>query len=199
MSGVVETGSAAYTLPGETESGDCHAFVSLPYGALVAVIDGLGHGSEAAAAARRAVMHIEQFANGDTLVTLLKRCHAALTGTRGAVMNLAVFDVRESTLTWIGVGNVHGRLLLKTAKSGYAQQDLLLRPGVVGQKLPPLQPSVTRVQRGDTMIFATDGIAPDFSDDIRFGLAPAEVARQIVALCCKKTDDALVLVVRYHG
>lgn len=114
-------------------------------------------------------------------------------------MNLAMFDARESTLTWIGIGDVHGRLLLKTSEPGYAQQSLLLRPGVVGQKLPLLQVSVTRVQAGDMVIFATDGIDPEFAERISIERPAEEIAKHIVARYCKKTDDALALVVRYLG
>ncbi len=196
---VIESAPAVFTLPGEDDSGDRHTIVALPGGALVAVIDGLGHGSEAAEAAERAVASIEQHAAHEPLETLVKRCHTALLDTRGAVMNLAVFDARESTLTWIGVGDVHGRLLLKTSQPGYAQQDLLLRPGVVGRKLPPLQASVTRVRRGDLLIFATDGILPEFAENIRMERPAGEIAENIVEHYCKKTDDALALVVRYIG
>ena len=44
---VVATAAAAFTLPGQTESGDRHAVVSVPYGSVAMVIDGLGHGREA--------------------------------------------------------------------------------------------------------------------------------------------------------
>ena len=196
---VIESASATFTLPGQAESGDHHAIVPLSNGALGAVIDGLGHGSDAAAAAQRAAINIEQHTEGDSLIALVKRCHTALNGTRGAVMNLAEFDARESTLTWIGIGNVEGRLLLKTTEPGYAQQSLLLRPGVVGQKLPPLQVSVTRVQRGDMLIFATDGIDPDFAERIRIDSPADKIAADIVSHYCKKTDDALALVARYLG
>ncbi|MGE5624321.1 MAG: SpoIIE family protein phosphatase [Bacillota bacterium] len=196
---VIESASAVFTLPGQSESGDRHVILHLPHGALVAVIDGLGHGSEAAAAAQRAVVNIEQYAEGDSLIALVKRCHAALVGTRGAVMNLAAFDTREDTLTWLGIGNVEGRILLRTTNPGYAQQGLLLRPGVVGQKLPRLQTSVTRVQRGDMVIFATDGIDPDFVEGVHTGDSTQEIAERIVTRYCKKNDDALALVVRYLG
>jgi len=199
MNGIIESAPAMFTLPGQEESGDRHTIVPLPNGALVAVIDGLGHGREAAAAAERAVMNIERHAKDESLTDLVKRCHAALGGTRGAVMNLAAFDAREGTMTWIGIGDVHGRLLLKTSEPGYAQQSLLLRPGVVGQKLPALQVSVTRVQPGDMVIFATDGIDPEFAERIRMDSPATEIAQHIVAHYCKRTDDALALVVRYLG
>ena len=44
----LEWGVAAQALPGEAISGDRHVMQAFPSGALVAVIDGLGHGEEAA-------------------------------------------------------------------------------------------------------------------------------------------------------
>lgn len=199
MDSVIESAPAMFTLPGQEESGDRHTIVPLPNGALVAVIDGLGHGREAAVAAKRAASIIEQHAKDESLINLVNRCHVALNDTRGAVMNLAAFDAREGTLTWIGIGDVHGRLLLKTSEPGYTEQSLLLRPGVVGQKLPALQVSVTRVQPGDVVIFATDGIDPEFAERISMDSPATDIARHIVAHYCKRTDDALALVVRYLG
>lgn len=194
----VESASAVFTLPGQTESGDRCLVMPIPGGNLVAVVDGLGHGHEAAVAAERAISSIQSHASGH-LPEVAKHCHAPLNGTRGAVMNLAALDARNGTMAWLGIGNVEGRLLLRTSASGYEQQHLLLRPGVVGQKLPKLQASVTRIGRGDLLIFATDGISPDFSDDIAIDAPVGDIAEDIVNNHCKSTDDALALVVRYLG
>jgi hypothetical protein len=70
---------------------------------------------------------------------------------------------------------------------------------VVGQRLPSLQTAVTRVRPGDMVIFATDGIAPDFADDLRLDGPVGEIAERIISRYGKKTDDALVLVTRYVG
>jgi len=196
--GSIEAAAVSFTLPGEDECGDREVVVQTPYGAIIAVIDGVGHGSEAAEAAERAVACIRHTPRTD-LTDTLKRCHTALTGSRGAVMNLAVFDNREGTLTWLGVGNVEGRLLLRNSQKGYVRQNLLLRPGVVGQRLPSLQAAVTRVQPGDMVIFATDGVAPDFAEQIRIDSPVGEIADAIINRYCKQTDDALALVVRYLG
>jgi hypothetical protein len=75
----------------------------------------------------------------------------------------------------------------------------VLRPGVVGQRLPSLRVAVNRVQRGDLMVFATDGVAPDFAEHIRIDSPVTEIANGIISRYCKKTDDALALVVRYLG
>src|SRR5437773_929428 len=79
------------TLPGETESGDLHLVKSVGSGVLAAVVDGLGHGAEAASAARAAVAVLERHA-GESPLPLLQRCHRALIGTRGVVLSLAFFD-----------------------------------------------------------------------------------------------------------
>ncbi|HSN17043.1 MAG TPA: SpoIIE family protein phosphatase [Gammaproteobacteria bacterium] len=197
--GGIEAASAAFTLPGQQECGDRHVVVHTPHGAVIAVIDGVGHGGEAAEAAERAVACIRQAPRGEALTDLMKRCHTALIGSRGAVMNLAAFDGREGTLTWLGIGNVEGRLLLRGNQKGYLRQNLLLRPGVVGQRLPSLQTAVTRVQAGDMVIFATDGVAPDFAEQVRIDSPVNEIADDIIHRYCKQTDDALALVVRYLG
>ena len=198
---IIEAASASFTLPGQDECGDRQTVVSMPYSAVAAVIDGVGHGSEAAEAAERAVAEVRGSQDGGNLIELLKRCHTSLTGSRGAVMNLVSFDQKQGTLSWLGIGNVEGRLLLrnKDKDSGYVRQHLLLRPGVVGQRLPSLQVAVSRVQPGDMVIFATDGVAPDFADNIKIDSPVGDIANGIISRYCKKTDDALALVIRYLG
>ncbi len=199
LDGVLESASAMFTLPGQDECGDRDGIVATPNGALATVIDGIGHGGEAAEAAERALASIRQLTRGESLIEMLKRCHTALTSSRGAVMNLASFDTDEGTLTWLGIGNVEGRLLLRNTQSGYVRQNLLMRPGVVGQRLPSLQVAVSRIHHGDLLIFATDGVAPDFAEHIKIDSPVSEIANGIISRYCKKTDDALALVVRYLG
>jgi hypothetical protein len=199
LDGVIESASAMFTLPGQDECGDRDGVVATPSGALATVIDGIGHGPEAAAAAERALTSFRQLNRGESLIDMLKRCHTSLTGSRGAVLNLASFDVQEGTMTWLGIGNVEGRLLLRNTSTGYVRQNLLLRPGVVGQRLPSLRTAVSRIHRGDLVIFATDGVAPDFAEHINIDNPVSEIANGIISRYCKRTDDALALVVRYLG
>src|SRR6266571_8616584 len=97
--------------PGETASGDLALVQPFAGGVLVAVVDALGHGTEAAATARQAVTTLEQRPD-EAVAALLRRCHDALLGFRGAVVSLASFDIAHATMTWVGVGNVAGVLLL---------------------------------------------------------------------------------------
>src|SRR5262245_2765968 len=52
---LLECGIAGSTLPGQRISGDHYLVAPFPGGALVAVVDGVGHGNEASIAARTAV------------------------------------------------------------------------------------------------------------------------------------------------
>src|SRR5256886_792990 len=89
------------------ESGDLHLVKRVGRGTLVAAVDGLGHGAEAAAAARAAVAALDQYAE-ESLLPLVRRCHDALAGSRGVVMSLAYVGGVQPSLTWLGVGNASG-------------------------------------------------------------------------------------------
>src|SRR5262249_60258470 len=94
-------------------------------GGVVGAVDGLGHGAEAASAAKTAVRALERGANRP-LVQLLRDCHQSLIGTRGAVVSAAAFAWRTETMTWLGVGNVEGVLLRAPASRGARPQSLLV-------------------------------------------------------------------------
>ena len=108
--GPIEWGAATFTLRGQTESGDRFVVAPSEFGVLVAAIDGLGHGDEAALAAQLAVDVLEQDPN-EPMITLVERCHKRLRSTRGVVMSLASFDTSNESMTWLGVGNVEGRFV----------------------------------------------------------------------------------------
>ena len=190
----LEWGVAAQAFPGQATCGDRHVMQVFPNGALVAVIDGLGHGEEAATAAEIAVATLLGHAH-ESVIALLNRCHEQLRASRGVVMSMASFNAVEGTLTWAGVGNVEG--ILRRAGTNVSDETLLLRGGIVGIQLPPLFASIIPVMPGDTLIFVTDGITPGFADKLDLRDPPQELADRILAQHGKGTDDALVLIARY--
>jgi serine phosphatase RsbU (regulator of sigma subunit) len=165
-------------------------------GILLGAIDGLGHGVEAAAAARAAASLLEAY-RGQWVVDLMELCHASLYSTRGVVMSLASFDAIERTLSWIAVGNVEGIVLRADPAASPSRHPLLLRGGVVGYRLPDLHASVLGVSPGDTLILATDGIRGDFGLHLDPGDTPREIADRILLEYGRTPDDALVLVARF--
>lgn len=195
---LLEWGVAARPLPGEHESGDHFLVKSFDDGAVIAVVDGLGHGAEAAVAARRAVATAEAAAR-DPLPILLRRCHDALVGSRGVVMSIASIDTLRGQVTWAGVGNVDAWLLRPHAESGKARTGLVPRGGVLGRDVPPLAPVTLAIEPGDLLVFATDGVREGFVESLSLREAPQRAASRVMASHGKGTDDALVLVARYLG
>jgi negative regulator of sigma-B (phosphoserine phosphatase) len=191
----LERGVAAAALQGEARSGDRAVFVAWEGGAMVAAIDGLGHGGDAADAADEAARVVTAHAR-QAPEALLERCHEALVRTRGVVMTLAWFDLAAPSLTWTGVGNVEGRLMRATAAPGVAPESALIKGGVIGYSLPNVRPTTTELHPGDTLVLATDGISSGFTSSLAAGVDVQELADRILAEHGRGTDDALVVVVR---
>ena len=188
---------ASRTTPGHARSGDVHVVRTFAKGMLLGVIDGIGHGSEAAAVADAARQVLESFAE-EPVEALVRRCHERLRGTRGVVMSLASVNAMSSLMAWVGVGNVQG-VLLSRSPAETAEESLLLRSGVIGVRLPPIDAAVLPVLRGDTLVFATDGVKAAFDRTPAKRLSPQQAAPDILATYGAGGDDALVLVARYVG
>ena len=195
---LIEYGVATFVLPGQSESGDHHLVCCHETGILIAAIDGIGHGEEAGAAAKAAVSLLKTRAD-EQVISLVQECHENLRMTRGVVLSLASINPLHGMMTWIGVGNVQGALMRTGASKGIVEQELLLRAGVVGSQLPPLQAAVLPIAEGDTLIFATDGVKSEFIKSLSSLEAPQRAADRILEQYCRGNDDALVLVARLTG
>jgi phosphoserine phosphatase RsbX len=194
----LEYGVARFVRPGEGESGDQHLVCSKKSRILIAAMDGIGHGAEAAAASRTASSILEAEPD-EPIISLVRLCHEGLRKTRGVVLSLAYIDATYGMMTWLGVGNVQGMLMRAGAKRGTVQETLLLRGGVVGAQLPPLQATVLPIARGDTLIFATDGVRNSFVESLAPMEAPQYAADRILKAYHHGNDDALVMLARYTG
>lgn len=185
-------------LPGQGESGDRHLVCCAGDGILIAAIDGIGHGEEAANAAEAAIS-ILKASPDEPVISLLERCHEGLRSTRGVVLSLASIDPKHGMMTWVGVGNVQGVLMRAGAKQGRVEEVLLLRAGVVGSQLPALQAAVLPIAKGDTLVFVTDGIRSEFVEGLSPLESPQRAADKILKQHSRGNDDALVLVLRLTG
>ena len=195
---MVEYGVAKFVLPGQGESGDHHLVCCNRNGILVAAIDGIGHGEEAANASKAAAALLRSSAD-EPVISLVERCHEKLRATRGVVLSLACVDPEHGMMTWLGVGNVQGVLMRADARKGKVRESLLLRAGVVGSQLPALQATVLPIMRGDTLFFVTDGVRSDFSVTLSARENPQRAADRILEQYRTGNDDALVLVSRLTG
>ncbi len=196
-SDLISVGTAIRALPGQSICGDTYLVRETPNGVLVAAIDGLGHGPEAAEAGDAAVQALARD-TGEDVVQLVKNCHERLHDTRGAVMSLALFDSVHDTMTWLGIGNVEACVVRADSRSK-DRPYVLSRGGVVGISLPTLRAETVPVSPGDALIMATDGIRSGFSRGVNVLASPQEIADELLKQFARDTDDALVVVVRWLG
>ena len=182
---------------GETISGDAHVVARRPGGALLAVIDGLGHGAAAATAAETAAAAVEAHAT-DAPDEVLRNCHAALRGTRGAVVTVVALGAEDATARWLGVGNVAASIV-READGERAVMMAPLAGGIVGATIPSLQVAVRPLRARDLVVLASDGIPAGFERDIDVHRPVDEIARAVLADHGDGRDDAIVLVARFRG
>ena len=195
--GDVTWAAAGRAIPGERESGDRFVVRDHGDGVLLGVVDGLGHGPEAAAAAVQAVEAIEE-GPSDPLEDIFRRCHKRLQGTRGAVISLVRLGVSTREISWGGVGDVDV-VIVRRASQGTKHERIHLVGGVVGYHLPRLAIGLRQLESGDTVALATDGLRPGFASDIRSMLPPETIALLTLERHARDSDDALVLVAREAG
>ena len=195
---LLEWGVASANQPGQRTSGDGHIVREITGGVLIAVVDGLGHGEEAAVATARALQAVVAEGSPSVIVTV-RRCHEALLNTRGVVMSVAFFNAADNMMSWLAIGNVDGILHRADPNAVPGREAIITRGGVVGLRLPLLQAVVTSVAPGDVLVLATDGVRSSFQEKVPSGSSPQRLADQLLEQYANRTDDALVFVARYLG
>ncbi|HXF72462.1 MAG TPA: SpoIIE family protein phosphatase [Actinomycetota bacterium] len=180
--------------PGEAVCGDRHLVRASPEGAILAVVDGLGHGELAARAAEAAVAALGSAGARDP-EHLIARADAALRSTRGAAVSVAVVLPDPPRLAWSGVGNVETVLV----RADRARSSIALQGGVVGGGTVRPHRGELPLAAGDTVAMATDGIDVGFRDDVDPWTDLGSLVRRILAARVRGTDDALVLLGRFLG
>lgn len=196
----IDWAAAARPLPGQHNSGDAFAVVNEDDATtLVAVIDGLGHGDEAAEAAATAVATVQD-CGGQPLEVVFGACHRALASTRGAVASLARIDSRTHTMSWAAVGDVDATVVRgPRTTSDRSRETIVARGGVVGIELPPIYESTVSLEPQDLLVMTTDGIDAVYRHNLVTTGALAAIADAILQAHALERDDALVLVARYHS
>ena len=112
------------------------------------VADGLGHGPEAAVAARLAggAFEDEPFATPEQFYQL---AHRSLKGSRGAVLARAIIG-RSGDVQYSGIGNIAGSVVGSERSRGLASEN-----GTVGVAMLDQDCHTTRdfVHRADTILY----------------------------------------------
>jgi serine phosphatase RsbU (regulator of sigma subunit) len=185
--------TAARPHPTETINGDAWHVDWHTDGCRIAVIDGLGHGPEAAAAASRAreVLTASPDANP---VDALRLCHEALRATRGAAIGIATIAPPVMRVTYAGVGNVEARLIT----SGRTLR-LPSSRGIVGAVLPTIRPIEATLEPEWLLLIHSDGVSEriDLSGISDVHVADLQsLADSVLTRWGRTADDATVVLAR---
>lgn len=188
-----QVGAVCLPLPGEDECGDAWNIGHSARGITVCVADGLGHGPDAAAASEPVVALATERADLSA-ASLMTAAHAALRGSRGAALAVAVIDQDKQELSFCGVGNIAGCIF-----SNGGRRHLMSHNGIVGSNLRKVQEFAHPFVPGATVVFHSDGIATRWEIDAYPGLMyrhPSLIAAVLYRDFTRGRDDVMVLVVR---
>lgn len=178
--------------PGEVVCGDAWAVAQDGCRVLLMVADGLGHGPEAALAARTAARIFHENARLDP-AAILQVAHAALRGTRGAAVSIASVDLAGRVVRFAGVGNVCGVIV------GGGSRSMVSHNGTVGHEARKFQEFSYPFPKGALVVLHSDGLATRWDLDAYPGLSardPVLTAGVLYRDFSRGRDDVTVLVAR---
>ncbi len=160
--------------------------------ALVAVIDGLGHGQHAHRAAEAARHYVERHFDSP-LSSIFTGASRACVATRGVVMAAALFDGARETVSFASLGNVEAHIFNNSTKA-----KLLITRGILGHsnKLPtvtdfPWEPQSVFVMHSDGLLSRWH-----WEDFVFVNELPSRIAQRLLSTLARKEDDATVIVVK---
>lgn len=179
---------------GEACSGDAGAVRTIDGVTWVLLVDGLGHGPEAAKVATRAVEEHCSFTAELSLDAAFRRLHARLQGTRGCAAALLRFA--ERTLGFGGIGNISLRTLEGPSVPYVATNGIL--GGTRNVRPPQLRSDELVVSGSGCLLLFTDGIVRTMPLREFASLDGEALCRTLVADHSLARDDATVVHVRYQ-
>lgn len=175
---------------GETVCGDSYFIRVEKDRAIMAVVDGLGHGEMAFLASQTAVKCIDLNWEKDA-TDIIRKCHESLKRTRGAVIGIAKIDFVKKRLEYSGVGNIEFRAI--------SSNDIkpISINGIVGYNLRKTKKFEYDISQGDLFVMFSDGISSKFllNDYKMYG--PKKMAEIIMQKFGNNNDDATIIVARY--
>lgn len=188
----VELGAVLSPYPGEMECGDAWAYGNRRGEALF-VVDGIGHGALAAAAAAVA-KEVFDAHGGEDCVPLVERMHRALAPTRGAALALARLDHDRKLVRFVGVGNIAASFVAEGK-----QRRMVSHNGTAGHRTPRIAEFTHPFSGQTVVIMHSDGISARWELEDYPGLAslhPSVIAGVLFRDHRRARDDATVAVMR---
>jgi anti-sigma regulatory factor (Ser/Thr protein kinase) len=191
-------GGLSVPMPNETSCGDAFATAHSSSRSVCMLVDGSGHGPQAAEAAAEALSVFEKY-HSDSPAEIMDRLHSALKGTRGAAAAVAEIQHHSDTVVYCGIGNIAG--LVVQADTDLTR-NMLSQNGVVGHQVEQLTEFTYPWFSDSAMILHSDGLDRQWNLEAYPGLInkdPALIAAVLYRDHNRSRDDASVLVALARG
>jgi len=189
----IENGVVCLPLqPGEP-CGDGWEIIRLPGRTVILVVDGLGHGLEASKVQEEAIRIFRKNPAREP-VEILRILHAALTGTRGGAVAVAVIDETKGMVTFAGAGNISGRII-----TGPDSRGMVSLNGTAGIEIRKFLEDSHSWESESLLILHSDGLTMQWDLENYPGLQrkhPALIAGVLFRDHRRGGDDVTVLAVK---
>lgn len=189
----MDVGALSLPYPGEVACGDAWEVDLNLESCSFAVIDGLGHGVDAAAAAREAIRVLAD-PRQRTVEELLEIAHGALRPTRGAAMAIAEVHPASRHIRYGGIGNIIGATASATELRRMVSLD-----GTVGHETRNIKTFDYTLEQNQLLIMHSDGLRSQWRLERYPGLTlrdPFLIAGVLYRDYFKGQDDVTVVVAR---
>jgi anti-sigma regulatory factor (Ser/Thr protein kinase) len=189
----VRHGVVTLPFPGEREIGDGWTVRKFGGCIILMVVDGLGHGPNAAEAAREAE-RIVSVIKDCTPTAILQDCHDALKKTRGAAMSVAVLDPEKQLLHYAGIGNVAAAIV-----SPETSRSLTPYNGTLGHQIHRIREFSYPWNPDSILVMHSDGLNTRWDLGSYPGIwnkQPALIAGLLYRDSVRGRDDVTVLVAK---
>jgi anti-sigma regulatory factor (Ser/Thr protein kinase) len=186
-------GAISIAVRGESVCGDGWAIRRNASGAWFMVVDGLGHGSFAADAAREAERVFAE-SGSESPAIILNDIHDALKKTRGAAAGIAYVNQEKQTLCFAGLGNISATLATAQTSRGIASHN-----GTLGHQMYRIQEFNLPWNEDSVLIMHSDGLSSRWDLSASRGILrrhPSLIAGVLYRDFAKERDDVTVLVAR---
>ncbi len=188
-----QVAGVAIPYPGERYCGDAWSYHQSGGRTIVLLVDGLGHGRDAAVAAEEAVA-IFQSRLERSPGEILSYVNDALKKTRGAVAGIAAIDNSDSSLTYAAVGNTAASVISRDAS-----RSLVAHSGTLGVASPRIQEFSMDWPKDGVLIMHSDGLQSRWDIASYSGLIsrhPAVIGAALIRDFRRQRDDVSVVVVK---
>jgi anti-sigma regulatory factor (Ser/Thr protein kinase) len=186
-------GATVAPYPGEVVSGDNWSWSDTVHGRTIMLVDGSGHGVEAARAAETAMRTFADNADAACEV-IVEEIHRALAPTRGGALAVARIDTAARVVRFVGVGNISA-MLVTAGRS----RHMVSHNGTAGYVAPRIREFTYDYTMDPLVILHSDGLTSRWDFAAYPGLAaqhPSLVAGVLLRDHRRGRDDASVVAMR---